>query len=235
MEESAKTQIVRRERPAISILQRVAILIDANNIERGIQDKIGEDKMLNYLNFIPKVLGVRGLVKFAYFIEGAGQGISPKLMDLFAENYYGDVIACFKSADVPIAMYACMLMDSIDTFIIFSGDSDYIDCVDVLKAHGKRVEIVGVEGTISKRLEGMVHNCTYITKQDCWQQDAKYKKPAKKPAPVVQAVVTPAQEVIKEAIETITLTTATIILTEQNEAESKSKTKAEDETGQAPH
>lgn len=194
----------KKEQIPIAHTQRVVILIDANNIERGIADRYGKGKMLNYDFFIPKVLRGRGLNNFCYFIEGGGHGISEKFMVRLAKKYFGDVIACFKSADVPLAMHAAILMGSVDTYIIFSGDSDYIDCVSILKAHGKRVEIVGVEGSVSGRLVDMVHDCTYILKDDLWEDPYRIKpkkvevKPEVKPEVKLESKIEPPIEIKKD-------------------------------------
>lgn len=178
----------RKEPPKINITQRCAILIDANNIEIGIETKFGVGKMLNYDWFVPKVLYGRGIVNFTYFVEKHRHEFSKKLFARFTKFYKGDMVLCDKSADVPLAMFAAMLMPSIDTFIIFSGDGDYVDCVSILKAHGKRVELVGVYGTVSAKLIDLVHEVTYITGADLWVDKNKHKPkplPYKKPEAVI--------------------------------------------------
>jgi len=105
------------------INQTVAILCDGNNIERSIQElSKNPSTMLNFDEFIPKLLKERGLNRFIYFREGVN--ISSKLADRLHEHYYGSVVPCHKSADIPLSIKATQLASKVDTIIILSGDSD---------------------------------------------------------------------------------------------------------------
>lgn len=135
----------------INIHQSVAILVDGNNIERSIHS-ITKDKnvMVNFDSFIPKLLGERGLTRLIYFREG--KQISSKLAERLHHNYYGSVIPCHKNADIPLSIKATQLSSKVDTIIIMSGDSDYIELIHHLKSEGVRVEIAAVEDTTSSLL-----------------------------------------------------------------------------------
>ena len=120
---------------SILINQSVAILCDGNNIERSIHDQSkNENTMLNFDKLIPKSLNGRGLNRFFYFREGLN--ISSKLADRLHEQYYGTVVACHKSADIPLSIKATQLATKVDTIIILSGDSDYVELVRHLKSEG---------------------------------------------------------------------------------------------------
>ena len=85
----------------ISINQSVAILCDGNNIERSIHDlSKTKNAMINFDMLIPKLLNDRGLNRLLYFREG--KSISSKFAERLHENYYGSVIPCHKSADIPL-------------------------------------------------------------------------------------------------------------------------------------
>jgi uncharacterized LabA/DUF88 family protein len=128
----------------IKISQTVAILIDGNNIERSIHSQVGHDSaMLNYDSLIPKLVGNRSLNRLIYFREGVA--ISSKLAERLHNNYHGSVRPCHKSADIPLSIKATQLADKVDTIIILSGDSDYVELVNHLKSEGVRVEIAAVE------------------------------------------------------------------------------------------
>ena len=133
------------------INQSVAILCDGNNIEMSIH-KISRSKstMINFDTVIPRLLNGRGLNRLLYFREG--KVISEKLAERLHENYYGSVIPCHKSADIPLTIKATQLASKVDTIIIMSGDSDYIDLVTHLKGEGVRVEIAAVKRTTSASL-----------------------------------------------------------------------------------
>ena len=135
----------------ILINQSVAILCDGNNIERSIH-KISKNKnaMINFDTLIPKLLNGRGLNRMIYFREG--RSISSKFADRLHENFYGSVIPCHKSADIPLTIKATQLASKVDTIIIMSGDSDYVELVMHLRAEGVRVEIAAVRDTTAQIL-----------------------------------------------------------------------------------
>jgi len=135
----------------ILINQSVAILCDGNNIEKSIHS-ISKNKkaMINFDTLIPKLLNGRGLNRMIYFREG--KSISSKFADRLHENFYGSVIPCHKSADIPLTIRATQLASKVDTIIIMSGDSDYVELVTHLKGEGVRVEIAAVKETTAKIL-----------------------------------------------------------------------------------
>ena len=135
----------------ILINQSVAILCDGNNIEKSIHNISRNKKaMINFDTLIPKLLNGRGLNRMIYFREG--KSISTKLADRLHENFYGSVIPCHKSADIPLTIKATQLASKVDTIIIMSGDSDYVELVTHLKGEGVRVEIAAVKETTAQIL-----------------------------------------------------------------------------------
>lgn len=149
----------------VSISQSVAILIDGNNIERSIHDVVGSKlTMVNFDTLIPKLLVNRGLNRLVYFREG--KQISSKLEERLHNNYHGSVQACHKSADIPLTIKATQLASKVDTIIIMSGDSDYVELVLHLKAEGVRVEIAAVAKTTSRFLIEAADYFHEITKDD---------------------------------------------------------------------
>lgn len=159
---------------SISINQSVAILCDGNNIERSIHELSGKkNAMINFDTMIPKLLNERGLNRLLYFREG--KSISSKFADRLHENYYGSVIPCHKSADIPLSIKATQLASKVDTIIIMSGDSDFVDLVKHLKGEGVRVEIAAVRKTASNVLVETADYFHEITKEDWFV----YKTPRK--------------------------------------------------------
>ncbi len=159
--------------PKILINQTVAILCDGNNIERSIHEQSGNtNTMVNFDTLIPRLLNGRGLNRLIYFREG--QNISYKLAERLHTNYYGSVVACHKTADIPLSIKATQLASKVDTIIIMSGDSDFIDLVKHLKAEGVRVEIAAVEKTTSRHLKEEVDYFHPITKNDWFSYTSKW-------------------------------------------------------------
>ena len=135
----------------IVINQSVAILCDGNNIERSIHNMSNsKNAMINFDTLIPKLLNGRGLNRLLYFREG--KSISAKFADRLYENYYGSVVPCHKSADIPLSIKASQLASKVDTIIIMSGDSDFVELILHLKAEGVRVEIAAVKATTAQVL-----------------------------------------------------------------------------------
>ena len=106
--------------------------------------------MINFDTLIPKLLNGRGLNRMIYFREG--KSISSKFADRLHENFYGSVIPCHKSADIPLTIKATQLASKVDTIIIMSGDSDYVELVTHLRGEGVRVEIAAVRDTTAQIL-----------------------------------------------------------------------------------
>ena len=135
----------------IIINQSVAILCDGNNIERSIHEMSKSTKaLIDFDQLIPKLLNGRGLNRLIYFREG--KSISKKFAERLHENFYGSVVPCHKSADIPLSIKATQLASKVDTIIIMSGDSDFVELVSHLKAEGVRVEIAAVKQTTARIL-----------------------------------------------------------------------------------
>ena len=149
----------------ILINQSVAILCDGNNIERSIHSMSkSKNAMINFDTLIPKLLNGRGLNRMIYFREG--KSISSKFADRLHENFYGSVIPCHKSADIPLSIKATQLASKVDTIIIMSGDSDYVELVTHLRAEGVRVEIAAVKETTAQILINKSDYMHTITSED---------------------------------------------------------------------
>ena len=158
----------------IQITQSVAILCDGNNIERSIHEQSQSTQtMVNFDDLIPKLLNGRGLNRLIYFREG--KAISTKFADRLHENFYGAVIPRHKSADIPLSIKAMQLSSKVDTIIIMSGDSDFVELVRHLKGEGVRVEIAAVKKTTAKILLEEASYFHEITKDDWFE----YKAPGK--------------------------------------------------------
>jgi uncharacterized LabA/DUF88 family protein len=144
--------------------QSVAVLIDGNNVGMSITNMYGVGSMLNFDVTVPKVLKGRGLNRLIYMREG--KHISEKFAERLKRNFFGIVMPCNKSCDIPLTIQAVKLAEKVDTIIIFSGDSDYCDLVDYLKATGIRVEIVTMKEAASKQLIEKADDHYFIQKED---------------------------------------------------------------------
>ena len=158
----------------INISQSVAILVDGNNIERSIQDlSRNKTSLINFDTLVPKLLGNRGLNRLVYFREG--KNISQKLSDRLHQFFHGSVRPCHKSADIPLSIKATQLASKVDTIIIMSGDSDYIELVRHLKSEGVRVEIAAIQETTSGLLIEEADYFHPVTEEDWFNVQPKKK------------------------------------------------------------
>ena len=163
----------------ITITQAVAFLYDGNNIERSIHEiSKTKNSMVNFDTLIPKLLNGRGLNRLLYFREG--KAISSKFAERLHEHYYGSVIPCHKSADIPLSIKATQLASKVDTIIIMSGDSYFVDLVVHMKNEGVRVEIAAVRNTTARILIDDADYFHEITKDDWFVYKAPRKPRAKK-------------------------------------------------------
>ncbi len=171
--------------PTVRIIQSVAILIDGNNIERSLHSMTKDDNcMINFDNLIPKLLKDRGLSRLIYFREG--NQISSKLADRLLTNYMGSVVPCHKSADIPLSISATQIARKVDTIIILSGDSDYVELVRHLKGEGVRIEIAAVKATTAQILIDEADHFVEITVEDSFSLGPKRsssKRPTAKSRP----------------------------------------------------
>ena len=155
------------ETEKIIISQSVAILVDGNNIERSMESEYNSQNiMINFDVLIPKLLGGRGLNRLIYFREG--KNISSKLAERLHSKYFGMVRPCHKSADIPLSISATQIASKVDSIIILSGDSDYVELVRHLKSEGVRVEICAVESTTAQVLIEEADYFLPIVKEDCF-------------------------------------------------------------------
>ena len=159
----------------ILINQSVAILCDGNNIEKSIHNiSRNKNAMINFDTLIPKLLNGRGLNRMIYFREG--KSISSKFADRLHENFYGSVIPCHKSADIPLTIKATQLASKVDTIIIMSGDSDYVELVTHLRGEGVRVEIAAVRNSTAQILIDKSDYMHEITSEDWFIYKSPYSK-----------------------------------------------------------
>ncbi|MFA6572477.1 MAG: NYN domain-containing protein, partial [Bacteroidota bacterium] len=152
----------------VKISQNVAILIDGNNIERGIKDYFGREYLPNFDLIIPEILKGRSLKRLIYFKEGK-DAISEKLATRLKNKFFGEVVPCFKSADIPLTINAVQLAEHTDCIVIVSGDSDYMSLLEWLQQKGIRSEVASTKRSMAKILKEQAVNYFIIRKEHLWE------------------------------------------------------------------
>lgn len=134
----------------VGVDQRVAILVDGNNIGKSVWALANSETMVDYDLLIPDLLRDRSLTRLIYFREG--KSISSKFERRLKTKFFGSVMPAGRNAVIPIAIKAMQLAEKIDTLILMSGNDDFTDLVTHLKGNGLRVEVASVDHSTSARL-----------------------------------------------------------------------------------
>jgi len=145
------------------ITGRVAVFIDAANIfyaQRTLKWRIDYERLATYLRSECNIVGIHyytGMVgsevkqqTFLRKIRTLGYSVTAKEVKFIHVAGASDIPK--GNLDVELALDAYRHRASFDTFILFSGDSDFAYLLDLLKEEGKRIIIISMRGHISREL-----------------------------------------------------------------------------------
>lgn len=135
----------------VGVDQRVAILVDGNNIGKSVWSLTTPETMVDYDLLIPDLLRNRPLTRLIYFREG--RSISSKFERRLKSKFFGSVMPAGRNAVIPIAIKAMQIAAKVDTIILMSGNDDFTDLVLHLRNNGMRVEVASVDHSTSARLK----------------------------------------------------------------------------------
>jgi len=148
---------------------RVGVLVDVQNVFYAARDQFSGK--LDFQKLLLQAVGDRSLIRsIAYCVTCPGT--DPK-------GFHGSLKAhgfeirekmltplpgggAKGNWDVGITIDAMNLAPSVDTVILVTGDGDFVDLVDYLKAIGKRVEVVCFHGAASNELLQVVDKYTWV-------------------------------------------------------------------------
>lgn len=139
--------------------ERVALFIDGSNLYNGMRDNLANTRV-NLQALVGQLMGERQLYRVYYYNAPLTDDYESDLRDgqqRFFESLRripyvtvrlgrlhrrNDGSLVEKGIDVSIAVESLALAyeDAYDTAILVSGDSDYIELVEAIKAKGKHVE-----------------------------------------------------------------------------------------------
>lgn len=131
--------------------QRVAILVDGNNIGKSVWSLANNETMLDYDLLIPDLLRDRTLTRLIYFREG--KSISSRFERRLKSKFFGSVMPAGRNAVIPIAIKAMQLAEKVDTIILMSGNDDFVELSVHLRNNGLRVEVASLDHSTSSRLK----------------------------------------------------------------------------------
>src|SRR3989344_1039510 len=142
---------------------KTAIFIDAANIfysQRTLGWRIDYAKLALYLRDRCDITGIHyytGMVgsaekqrAFIQKIQSLGYEVTAKEVKFIHVAGAPDIPK--GNLDVELALDAFRLRGSFETFVLFSGDSDFAHLLDLLKRENKRVIVVSMRGHVSREL-----------------------------------------------------------------------------------
>lgn len=135
----------------VGVDQRVAVLVDGNNIGKSVWSLANNETMVDYDVLIPDLLRDRPLTRLIYFREG--RSISSKFERRLKTKFFGSVMPAGRNAVIPITIKAMQIASKVDTIILMSGNDDFTELVLHLKNIGVRVEVASVDHSTSSRLK----------------------------------------------------------------------------------
>ena len=142
---------------------KVAVFIDAANIELSAKDLkfqvdyrklhkwLSEECKLIYIGFFTVRFENQKHDAFLTVLKKAGYKLVTKPLKLIKNRRDGTHLRK-ANFDVEIAIEAMKRLDSFDTFILFSGDSDFDYLIKELKKQDKTVIVVSLKYHIAKEL-----------------------------------------------------------------------------------
>ena len=135
--------------------------------------------MLDFDALVPRLLGSRSTGWSTFPRRQADFVRAPRTLHA---DYHGSVRPCRERADIPLSIKATQLASQVNTIIIMSSNSDYVELVSHLKSEGVRVEIAAVPATTSRQLIEAADYFHEITPDDWFTLDVKKKALRTRPA-----------------------------------------------------
>lgn len=153
--------------------QRVVVLADNQNIYHSAQNLVNAN--VNYGELLEHVVDGRKLIRAiayditsdrrkekAFFKSLNSVGFEVKVKEL---KEYQDG-SRKGDWDIGIAVDAMTICEKADVIVLISGDGDFVDLVDMLKARGVRVEVVSFKGSTASELIDAADDTTDIGELD---------------------------------------------------------------------
>jgi len=157
--------------------QRTAVLVDVQNMFYSA--KLLRQSKVDYGKLLDGLVGNRQIVRaIAYIIQKPDVdqrgfhealfrfGYELKIKELKIRSNESGGTSAKGSWDVGMTVDAMTMANKIDTFILVTGDGDYIPLVNALKVHGCRVEVCSFERSTAGELIKAADQ--YIPMQEEW-------------------------------------------------------------------
>ena len=173
----------------------MAVFVDAANLfysERTLGWHIDFQRLANYLRMQGSVTGIyyytaitesnKRQRAFLKKLESFGYVVAAKTVKLI--KLPDSSFVAKGDMDIELALDAYIRRTTYDTFILFSGDSDFAYLLDVLRKEKKNVVVVSTRGHISRELIARAKYLDLPKLRSKIERGQKFKEPDK-PAPEV--------------------------------------------------
>lgn len=170
---------------------KTAVFIDAANIElsakdlgfqvdyKNLHEWLSKECSLKFIGFFTVRFDNKKHDAFLTVLKKTGYKLVTKPLKLIKNRKDGTHLRK-ANFDVEIAVEAVKRIDSYDTFILFSGDSDFDYLIQELKKLGKKVIVVSLKYHIAKEL--IQSSDFYLDLRKIRKEIQRVKKPSKSPS-----------------------------------------------------
>jgi uncharacterized LabA/DUF88 family protein len=139
---------------------RVGVFVDVQNMFYAAKDRYA--RRLDYIKLLDLIVGPRNLVAAYAYVVQIPEINQAGFLSLLEHNGYtikskdlrmrGDGSAK-GDWDVGIAIDIVSMLDALDIVILASGDGDFCALAELIKQHGKRIEVAAFEHNTSMDLQ----------------------------------------------------------------------------------
>lgn len=139
---------------------RVGVFVDVQNMFYAAKDRYA--RRLDYIKLLDLIVGPRNLVAAYAYVVQIPEINQASFLSLLEHNGYtikskdlrmrGDGSAK-GDWDVGIAIDIVSMLDALDIVILASGDGDFCALAELIKQHGKRIEVAAFEHNTSMDLQ----------------------------------------------------------------------------------
>jgi len=149
--------------------QRVAVFVDVQNLYYSAKNTY--NSKVDFGQVLKTAVGNRHLLRaFAYVIRADVEAEKDFFSALEKQGYEvraKDLQVFYSGAkkgdwDVGLCMDVVRVLPMVDVVVLVSGDGDYVDLLEYVRAHGRRIEVISCGETTSARLQELADDHTDI-------------------------------------------------------------------------
>lgn len=153
----------------MQLTQKLAILVDAQNLYYSFRRQY--NGRVDYGKLLERVASGRPVMRAITYVICSPETDATNFLTALKQMGYEVKSKALKARpdgsvkgdwDMMIALDAIAIGEKVDTICLVTGDSDFADLVNVLKARGVRVECFGVRGSFAEELQRLADAAFFI-------------------------------------------------------------------------